>query len=60
MTFPSAPGPSEAGQYQKTGAFNAPEQPGAITQETVDFRVFLQNVAKATDRDWETIRYMHS
>lgn len=48
MTFPSAPGPSEARQYGKTGAFQAPEQPGAITQETVDFRVFLQNVAKAS------------
>lgn len=48
MTFPSAPGPSEARQYGKTGTFNAPEQPGAITQESVDFRVFLQNVAKAS------------
>ena len=48
MTMPSAPGPSEAQQYGKTGAFNAPLNPGAITQETVDFRVFLQNVAKAS------------
>lgn len=43
MTFPSAPGPSEVRQYQQ----GAPT-PGAITQESVDFRVFLQNVAKAS------------
>jgi hypothetical protein len=42
MTFPSAPGPSEARQYQASTA------PGAITQESIEFPIFLKNVAQAS------------
>lgn len=48
MTSPSAPGPSEVQQYKRTKSFEAPATPGAITPETVNFTVFLQNVAKAS------------
>lgn len=45
MTFPSAPGPSEVRKYE---AATATPTAGAITPETVNFTVFLQNVAKAS------------
>lgn len=45
MTFPSAPGPSEVRRYQQSTATAAP---GAITQESIEFPVFLKNVAQAS------------
>lgn len=44
----SAPGPSEAQQYKSTGTFTNPVNTVTLTQETVQFPIFLQNVAKAT------------
>lgn len=48
MTFPSAPGPSEVQQYKRTKSFEAPTTAGAITQESIEFPVFLKNVAQAS------------
>jgi hypothetical protein len=48
MTTPSAPGPSEVQQYKQTGTFKAPAVQGAITQESIEFPIFLKNVAQAS------------
>jgi hypothetical protein len=48
MTFPSAPGPSEVQQYKKTGTLQTPVVQGAITQESIEFPIFLKNVAQAS------------